>query len=510
MFFTSTWTRLFHSVIPPSSYVPTLSPFVSLEKGQFSFDRFFHQDTESLPPFLVPWCFLGMVVLPTSQQLFDPTQNPHQQRPPYAAALLHTPSLINNNWLRQVLPHSSSDTRSSHAEYSAVDLLDVALEASTHATAPFQVSLSPSFMHADPVRKAIRTFWISAGLTLHSEDPRSLQAALTPWHFLWSLSLSPEGRFPATGLTCGQSAALLRNLVFYLNCILTNDDAFPNFPPGFSPVLLRGPVAGNLLWAVAQLENPATSSAWTTLASSDPSFALSLSVAILFSVCELFQQFFRWGSQNRSQICCPATADAHGFTTQCAAIYDITSLGAETNQQYRVKWRANFSLLFTHPTIITHKVTNSLSPVMRRVPPTYLLPVSHSPDKAASRRRPADPSSRDQAKNPRPTTPSPLLRTPSIEGKKAIVPLLHLSTEGRAKYAHPGKLFVESKVPVPRWDNKQFCFMFTDKYCTTGCTGQSRQRRTGPCNRHHVCLSSQAASEWSQASLRPLWVFLPP
>ena len=137
LFFTSTRTRLLHLVIPPSSYVPTLSPFVSLEKGQFSFDRFFHQDTESLPPFLVPWCFLGMVVLPTSQQLFDPTQNPHQQRPPYAAALLHTPSLINNNWLRQVLPHSSSDIRSSHAEYSAVDLLDVALEASTHATAPF-------------------------------------------------------------------------------------------------------------------------------------------------------------------------------------------------------------------------------------------------------------------------------------------------------------------------------------------------------------------------------------
>ena len=404
-----------HSSISSTAYIPTVHPHLALERGQFSFERFMQQDTENLPPHIVQWSFLGMIVLHPSLVLFEPGPPTALPQAPYDRDLFQTPSLLNNNWLRQVLPFTSAETRASHAEHAAIDLLDTATEASLHPTAPFPARFSGSFYHAEPVRKALRTFRFSSGLNLHHDDIRSLHTALTPWHFLWSIPLPVEGRISAAGIPSPTLATLCRNLVFFLNCMFTNDDFFPAFPPGFSPFLLRSPLAGNLLWAASTLEHPLTRDTWASIASSDPAFALSLTAGVLFHIGELIQQFLRWSTQSRVQLSCPATDDSVGYLPKCALVADTTPFGISSNKQYCINWRSTFTSIFSHPTVLSHRTTNAMAPVLKHSLPTYFS-VAASADRTSdrSRRRPAEnpspPSanerpSRRQCQNPSGSTP---------------------------------------------------------------------------------------------------------
>ena len=90
-----------HSTLTPVAYLPAIRHTVE-ERGQFTFDRFIYQDTDQLPPHLVQWAFLGIVTLPMDLRLVDPSLPTTSRRPSYSVELLHTPSHINNNWLRQV------------------------------------------------------------------------------------------------------------------------------------------------------------------------------------------------------------------------------------------------------------------------------------------------------------------------------------------------------------------------------------------------------------------------
>ena len=523
--FTSTRLKYVHSTLASSAYLPLIRRTME-ERGQFTFDRFIFQDTDQLPPHVVQWAFLGIVALPTDLRLVDPNLPTTTRRPSYSHELLHTPSHLNNDWLRQVLPYAGADHRSSAAEVAAIDLLAAAIEASKYPVAPFRVDFSQSFLHAEAPRKALRTFRINAGQTLHLDDPKSLYLSLTPWHFLWSIPLSPEGRLPQQGLSCTQFKLFFHHIVFFLNTVLTNDDSFPQFPPGFSPFLLRGPLAGQLLWAAHQFDQAQTRDAWSTLASSQPSHTLQLSQALLHHTCDLFQQFLRWGAQNRTKIACPATADPEGFVPQCTLIYDVSPHSTDSNLTYCLDWRSTFTLLFTAPTILSHQHTNSMSPLFCRSTPNYLLPSrpdhrgdSRSPleryDRAQRRRSPSDrPPDRATDQPPPKRARSDSAQPQRRPGQKALVPLVTLTAAGKERYTHSGKLLADlaSSLTIPRFDQKQYCFMYIDKNSVVGCTGPHRSRTNSEgqplqCNRHHVCLSPQAISNWPQSSLKPLWEF---